>query len=851
MTEHPPGNSIAQALKNCATEPVQIPGITQPCGCLIGFDPHTQCVLYASANSAEFVDYAPAELFGRPLRDLFSRNIIHALRNAPSQSTFGKQRVPMGRFALKSIDAELSVFRSDAHHVLEIEPALDPDHSDADALSILQFLIQQIQSAEDQSSLFDLTVDLLQKMTGYDRVLIYKFDQQFNGEVLAEKCPKAMVPYLGLRFPHWDIPAQARKIMTKLPLRFIQDVDQEPVPLWAADVELPPLDIAIAVTCGASSAHLQYLRNMGAQATLILSVVVDGALWGMISFHHRKPKIPAPQLRTILLSFLDLFTVKLQALQKDERLRLVTKVDQIKDRLLKRVDENETMETALPVVGPLINEIVNAVGVAIMDSSGAATFGQVPEPAVLRELLARAQANIGVTMTYDNLGKVFPDFADQMNECAGALAVAINPHRALCVFRAATPQSIRWAGNPNKTIETVSGQTRLTPRESFSTYLQEVEECCALWTDQDINFCERIWTIVDSAERQALRNKLNRQQKLIINELNHRVRNILALVGSVSRQTQRRHGSLSSYAKSLETGIQALAAAHNVASGSGIAAADLRNLIEVELGPYNVEGRINILGPQRYLPAEIAPIVSLVIHELATNAAKYGSLSIPDGTLSVSVEDKDDGIKIDWRERGGPKVAQPTARGFGCALIQQAVPHELGGKAELKFLEDGVEASIFLPPHILETLPTRTGIPPTIIPTADTQDQSHFAGGKIKGAVLLLEDNFIIAKDMSDQLEEFGFETVDTFGNAINALEFLETERPVFGVLDVNLGAGKTSEQVAKRLAELGITFVFVTGYGDTADLSPDLAHVLRLTKPVSTSALQKAIRRLFPTNVP
>ena len=850
MVEEVAGDVLDQALQACAAEPVHIPGIVQPFGCLLAIDPNTERVAYASENCGEFIGTPASELLGQEAWSVLGSEVAHNLNNAIAQQGFGRKLSSLGQFDIAGKAVEISTFESQGLRVLEVEELGDSGLGNTDALGTLRFLMEQVQNCRDEQTLFDLTVRLMRQLTGYDRVMVYRFDEEFNGEVVAEARPGAMEAYLGLRFPHWDIPPQARAIMTEIPLRFIQNVDQTPVKLWAENEFLAPLDITLAACRGVSAVHMQYLRNMGIKATMSLSIMVDGALWGMISFHHRNPRVLAPKLREVLISFLGVFTVKLDALQNQGRLRLISTVDRIKDRVLSQIEEDKSTDSLMPRVGPMIQDVFQAVGVSVLSDAQSTSFGRVPDPELLAHLRAEANVSPGSALTVHNLAERYPAFAGALNGCAGALVAAIDASRMFCVFREEVAQAVSWAGNPEKTLERVEGLTRLAPRGSFEMYLQEISGCCKHWSDQDIYFAERIWEILYSAERRVLINTLNRKQDLMIDELNHRVRNILALVRSVSRQARRRNGSLDSYAKSLESRIHALAAAHDIASGEALSAVDIKRLIRLELEPYEKPGSLEITGPDRFIRADIAPVFSLVVHELATNAAKYGALSVDTGRVRVALSERAGGLVIEWQESDGPKVAPPAERGFGSTLIEQAVPHELGGEAELKFLPDGVCAQLFLPARVLEEAGHRPLSAPEAGAPLGVTTPGPFSAADVDGIVLLLEDNFIIAKEMQDQLEDFGFDEVHTVSNLADATEFLDTQRPVLAVLDVNLG-GQTSETIARRLSEEGVPFIFVTGYADKAELMPGLKQVPRLIKPVSDTELQDALTRLLSVAVP
>lgn len=844
MSEALTDAQISEALATCADEPVHIPGTVQPFGCLIAADVAQAKIAYVSENAEDFLGRTPEDLLGASAPEVLGRDIWHGVLNAAARSGISQTAVELDDYDLNGRRCALRVHRSGDHHVIEIEPAIEIDMGTSNALRTLSYLTAQIQGCDSEQRLFDLTCELLQHLTSYDRVLIYRFDRDFNGEVLSEVKRGPQDSFLGLRFPHWDIPAQAREIMKKVPLRFIYDNTQIPVPILAPP-GAAPLDITLANSRGVSPVHMEYLRNMGTSATMTLSVNLEDKLWGIISFHHRRPRVPAPGLRAVLVGFLDVFNGKLLALRQRAALDQIQALDV---GTVSDPDKPFSIEEFLPNSASRILEVMGAQGLAAVSDDKTISRGDIPDPKVI-EALSRTALTTGQIVASNSLARDYPELADKLGKVAGALVVSVFPDRAVCLFRNEISVEVAWAGSPGKTVERVGDRLRLSPRGSFSTYLQQVDGQSEPWSENDIYLIGHLRTLLHAAERQTMMETLTRQQALMIGELNHRVRNILALVRSVSRQARRRYGSLNSYANAIENRIRALAAAHDISGGSSTEPVPVRDLIAQEFEPYGTvaSSQAQIFGPDRYMRAEMAPIFSLVVHELTTNAAKYGALSIPEGQVTITQSDEPGGhYSLEWRETGGPRVVPPNEHGFGMALIQQAVPHELGGEAETNFRPEGFHARFTLParhftdegPKVLRMksaskepdMPVR--LPPVLC----------------NGVVMVLEDTFITAKEMADQLTDLGCADVRFCSSIEAAVELIETEPLSFAVLDVDLsafGAKSTSEEVAIALYNRKVPFLFATGFGQDTQLPEVLDPVPKLTKPISNAELVQAATAL------
>jgi len=322
------------------------------------------------------------------------------------------------------------------------------------------------------------------------------------------------------------------------------------------------------------------------------------------------------------------------------------------------------------------------------------------------------------------------------------------------------------------------------------------------------------------------------QQAILAREVDHRAKNALTVVQSIIRLT--RAPSVDKYVTTIEGRIDALARSHILLSVSQWKGADLREMVEKELAPFNTGegGRLEIEGPTVLLQPAATQSLTLVIHELATNAAKYGSLSKTAGRLRIKFELHPDTLEIDWLEQGGPRIAPPKTTGFGSKLISISMRH-LQGDAEFDWAEGGLKCRLTLPlANELEKSGERAA-------GGHVTGESAPSNGRL--TALLVEDEPLVAMMLTDVLSDFDFTVLGPFASVDKAIAAVDGVSLHVALLDINL-RGEMVYPVATRLRELGVPFIFMTGYAPEG-ISKEYNDVPILKKPVDQGQLYQAIQ--------
>ncbi|WP_312734364.1 HWE histidine kinase domain-containing protein [Brevundimonas sp.] len=842
-------------LTNCDREPIHILGAIQPIGFLLALTADWM-IARASANTIDFLGLAPADLFGKPLQQVFSARAVHDLRNRAAMLRVSDAVERL--FDCAIVDGgpafDIALHFSNGQVVIEAEPA-SGEHGDASGM--VRSMISRLDQCADFASFYREGARQVRALIGFDRVMVYRFAADGSGEVVAEAARSGIGKFMGLHYPASDIPAQARALYRRNLLRIITDVNATPVPILPERDEAGrPLDLSLSVLRSVSPIHIEYLKNMGVEASLSISIIVDGRLWGLFACHHYAPRRPSFERRSVAELFVQMFSMRLESRERQETVDYERRARDISDQLLGAVASDETLLKDPDWLGDILTHAIPADGVGVWLGGNHAFSGVTPPIEAFRRIVRALNGTAaGKVFATDHIGSLIPDAEAFASEAAGMLAIPISrsPRDYVVLFRKELIHSVRWGGDPHKPTAYGPNGPRLTPRESFAEWKELVEGRSRPFSSSEIRVAETLRaTLIEvvlrlADEASTERQQASARQELLIAELNHRVRNILGLIRGLIRQSQPTGGDITNFVKVIDGRIHALARAHNQITDDHWGPAPIQALIDAEAAAFIDDGeRIVTQGEPVLLNPNAYSTLALVLHELVTNSNKYGALSVKGGRVTLGWHRNPAGdLILEWRETGGPPVSPPTRKGFGTTIIDRSVPYDLGGAAKVDYDPSGVQAVFRVPARHLSD--PQNGAGPRIIkyPRPAAGHPQAAPASILKGHdILLVEDSLIIALDAEDIATRLGAETVTTAATVQGALDSIDAARPSVAMLDINLG-DQNSYPIADRLAEMNIPFLFATGYGEQAD--PPIAHRGRpiVQKPYTLENVARALDRL------
>jgi len=492
-----PATAAPLNLDSCAQEPIHLPGAIQPQGALLACEQRGLTVLSVSANAQDILGCTPEQLCGQRLGVLLDPLSVASIRSALDDAVV-RPHMP-SLVALQLRDGRELQSKVHAHKgvvYVELGPApLAQVQAMYTAMQDTYPVLGSMTEAESLESMLSIAAGYVKRVTGLDRVMIYRFDEQWHGEVIEEQCSRADVPlYFGLRFPASDIPAQARALYRTGLIRYIADVSYTPVPL------VPqlnpqgnlPFDLSYCIFRSVSPVHLQYLKNMGVSSTLVMSIVVDGELWGLISCHHYAPTALALVQRQVCGMVALVAGAMVKSLQDKQQSQQRMRRAALQLAILQAFGvPGRSVQAALKSAALDFTKLMNATGGVLWLGDVILPFGHTPQPEVLAAVVSQARATLASLPERPWQSTDLGQRGSGTPVLGGGLAIALDPRasKGLLWLRPELRQMVLWGGNPDEpATQTLNrdGSSTISPRQSFESWKQIVQSQCAPWTAADL-----------------------------------------------------------------------------------------------------------------------------------------------------------------------------------------------------------------------------------------------------------------------------------------------------------------------------------------------------------------------------
>ncbi|GAX34642.1 sensor histidine kinase [Nodularia sp. NIES-3585] len=489
-------NLVQIDISNCNKEPIHIPGFIQPHGVLFALKEPDLTILQVSDNTFNLLGLHPEELLNKNLNILLELEQINLLKDSlnPDDLLIGNPIELTIKSDSHSLHFDGILHRSDGSLILELEPTnSEKGNAFFRFYHLVKIAMTKLQSASTLAEISQILVKEVKNITGFDRVMLYRFDENWHGTVIAEEKPEYLTPYLGLRYPASDIPTQARKLYSTNWLRLIPNLDYQPAAILPTNNPLTdePLDLSKSVLRSVSPLHIEYMHNMGVTASMSISIMKDGHLWGLIACHHQAPKYIPYEIRHACEFLGQMTSLEMAAKEDSEDVEYKMQVKSWHSKLVEYMSLENNFIDGLINNQPNILNLVNAQGAAICFHGNYSTVGKTPEQQDIENLVEWINQNQQEEIFYtDSLAQVYPQAEKLRAVASGLMALSISKSQKNYVlwFRPEVVRTVDWGGNPNKPVEVKqNGSIHLSPRKSFELWQETVLLKSLPWKSYEVN----------------------------------------------------------------------------------------------------------------------------------------------------------------------------------------------------------------------------------------------------------------------------------------------------------------------------------------------------------------------------
>lgn len=473
----------------CGNLPIHLINVVQPYGALVVVDRQTGAILQASENIDQVIGVSAADAVKTYANTYVATdNILKDKANLPQLITVGAKQF-------------LGIYHEyPSYYILEINLDSEETAVAASFINVFHGLKEAIAAVEESTSLrsvLQIAANELKRASGFDKVMIYRFDENWNGQVLAEEKEPNFESYLGLTFPASDIPRQARELYLKNAYRFIPDRSYKPVKLFPV---INPatnrfLDMADCNLRGVSSVHLEYLKNMGVEASMSTRIIKDGKLWGLIACHHATAMKMSYKVCTEFELLSGIISAKIGRLESQEQHDFNSERSEIYSSLV-----NEAYRSS-SFVDTLLNEkfnvlqLFNAEGAVVSHNGNTSRLGSVPESSDIEDLILWLNSKMSENIYYTNSLSNDYDYASEFRDVAsGMMAIPVDVSRDeyILLFRSEAVQFINWGGDPGERINFEADMKTYHPRFSFKIWQEKVTGTSIPWQKAEVEMAENL-----------------------------------------------------------------------------------------------------------------------------------------------------------------------------------------------------------------------------------------------------------------------------------------------------------------------------------------------------------------------
>jgi light-regulated signal transduction histidine kinase (bacteriophytochrome) len=671
-------------LTACDREPIHIPGAIQPHGLLLVADAESLAIV---AGAGDIERRLSPEWLGADLSRLIAQDVRSLLADEiPLGGLIGEPVVGLtGRF-------EVTLHRAGDHVLVELEQVDVAPVTAAYMLGRLNAMAATFERATDLNALCARAAIAFRQLTGFDRVMVYRFLDDEAGRVMAEDKVDGLGTFLHHHFPASDIPKQARVLYVRNRTRTIPTISYTPAVLRPAGFE--SIDLSDVALRSVSPIHLRYLANMGVAASASISIVKDGVLWGMIACHHGSPRGLTPDIRAASATLASGLARQIRAKEEAEIYRERLRLRGAEDAVIPKLATEPAPRRTVAALRDDLRRMLDGDGFAFVQGTVVDTGGVCPAKDDIRDLAAWVSARSGIdTFATHELPVLFPR-ADTYRTCAsGVLALPLIDEGAMLLwFRAEQAEEVEWAGNPHKAVA-LDPTAALTPRASFESWTQVVSGRSRCWTLEEVEAAHRLRRAFHDAHiNQRLRllnadlqrtladkDVLIAQKDVLMKEVNHRVQNSLQLVAAfLSLQAKSSDDAkVKEHLAEAQARLSAVALVHRrLYRDDQVESVDLSRYLEELAGDMKTSLGADWAAHMRLdlapilVPTDRAVNIGLVLTELVINASKYAYGGRP-GPILIALEQHRNRLRLIVADEGSGKVG--TREGFGSRMMNAIV----------------------------------------------------------------------------------------------------------------------------------------------------------------------------------